>query len=70
MSVSLRPGNTAHFKEMLQGLQAIGNTAVSDLTGPRFEPQTSRSRDKRVNAQPTGWSLLLVVLNFVFLKVC
>ena len=28
--------------------------AVSDLTGPRFEPQTSRSRDERVTARPTG----------------
>ena len=27
---------------------------VSDLTGPRFEPQTSRSRDERVTARPIG----------------
>ena len=27
---------------------------LSDLTGPRFEPLTSRSRDERVTAQPTG----------------
>ena len=25
---------------------------MPDLTGPRFEPQTSRSRDKCVNARP------------------
>ena len=44
---SLRPGNTASFEEMLQRLQTVDNT-MSDLTGPRFEPQTSRSRDERV----------------------
>ena len=32
---------------MLQRWRAVGNT-VSDLTGPRFEPLTSRSRDERV----------------------
>ena len=42
--------NTASFKEMLQRWRAIGNT-VSDLTGPRFEAQTSRSRDARVTAR-------------------
>ena len=30
--------------------RAVGNT-VSDLTGPRFEAQTSRSRDERVTLQ-------------------
>ena len=45
---------------MPQKWQAIGNT-VSDLTGPRFEPQTSRSRGERVTAQPTG----IVVNNFL-----
>ena len=53
ISASLRPDNTASFEEVLQRRQAIGNT-VSDLTGPRFEPQTSRSRDKRV-ANSTDW---------------
>ena len=47
-SASLRPGNTAPFKEMSPGWRAVGNT-VSDLTGTKFEPQTSRSRDERVN---------------------
>ena len=51
ISASLRPGNTAPFEEMSQRWRAVGNT-VSDLTGPRFEPQTSRSRDKRVTARP------------------
>ena len=52
ISASLRPGNTAPFEEMSQRWRAVDNT-VSDLTGPRFEPLTSRSRDKRVTARPT-----------------
>ena len=43
-------GNTAPFEEMLQRWRVVGNT-VSDLTGPRFEPQTSRYRDERVTAR-------------------
>ena len=42
---------------MLQRWQAVSNN-VSDLTGPRFEPQTSRSRDERVTARLTGANLL------------
>ena len=49
---SLLPSNTAPFKEMLQRWRAVGNT-VSNFTGPKFEPQTSRSRDERVTARPT-----------------
>ena len=49
-SASLRPGNTASFEETLLHWRAVGNTA-SDLTGPRFEPQTSRSRDESITAQ-------------------
>ena len=41
------------MEEKSQQWRAVGNT-VSDLTGPRFEPYTSRSRDKHVTAQPTG----------------
>ena len=44
-------GNTAPFEEMLQRWQAVGNT-VSNLTGPRFEPRTSRFRDERVTDRP------------------
>ena len=43
-------------KKMSQRWRAVGNT-VSDLTGPRFEPQTSRSRDERVTARPTGLNI-------------
>ena len=40
---------------MSQWWRAVGNT-VSDLTGSRFESQTSRSRDERVAARLTGCS--------------
>ena len=36
-----------------QRWRAVGNT-LFDLTGPRFEPQTSCSRDERVTARPTA----------------
>ena len=49
----LHPGNAAPFEEMLQRWRFVDNR-VSDLTGPRFELQTSRSRDDRVTARPTG----------------
>ena len=55
ISASLRPGYTASFEEMSQQWRAVGNTE-SDLTGPRFEYQTSRSRDERVTARPTSRS--------------
>ena len=38
---------------MSQRWRAIGNT-VSDLTDPRFEPQTSRSRGERFPVRLTG----------------
>ena len=53
ISASLHPGNTTHFEEILPPWRAVGNTA-SDLTGSKFEPQTSRSRDERVTARPPG----------------
>ena len=53
ISASLRPGNTAPFWQMAQRWRAVGNTE-SNLNGPRFEPQTSRSRDECVTARPTG----------------
>ena len=52
LSTSLRPG-TQLFEEMSQRWLTVGNT-VSDLTGPRFEPQTSLSRGERTTARPTG----------------
>ena len=53
ISASLRPGKTAAFEKMPQRRRAIGNTA-SNLTGPRFELQASRSRDECIIAPPTG----------------
>ena len=53
ISPSLRPGNTASYEEMSQRWRAVGNT-VFDLTGPKFKPQTSRYREERVTARPTG----------------
>ena len=43
-------GNTTPFEEMLKRWRAVGNT-VSNLISPRFEQQTSHSRDKRNTAQ-------------------
>ena len=56
-------GNTAPFKEMLLRWRVFGNT-VSNLTGPRFAPQTSPSRDERVTARSTGWSVQYSKIDF------
>ena len=53
ISASLRLANAVCFKQISQRWQAVGNT-MSGLTGPRFEPQTSRSKDERIIAQQTG----------------
>ena len=50
---------------MSQRWRATGNT-VYDLTGPRFEPQTFRSRDERVTARPTG----RLVHRFILFTLC
>ena len=68
ISASLRPGNTAPFEEMSQRWRSVGNT-VSDLTGPRFEPQTSRSRDERVTARPTGTNFVLQLVPKVWRSI-
>ena len=52
ISASLLPGSTALFKEMSQRWRAVGN-AVSNLTGPGFEPRTICFEDERVTARPT-----------------
>ena len=44
----MRLGNTSFVEEMLHRADI-----VSDLTGPRFEPQNSRIRDKRATVRPT-----------------
>ena len=48
-SASLRPGSAAFFEEILQWWRAVGKTP-SDLTGMRFESQTSISRDEGFTA--------------------
>ena len=53
ISASLQLGTTAPFEEMSQQWLAVGNTE-SDLTDPRFEPQTFRFRDECITARPTG----------------
>ena len=53
MRVIATADNTAPFEDMSQQWRTFGFT-VSDLTGPRFEPHTSRSSDERVTAPPTG----------------
>ena len=55
ISALLRPGNTAPFEQMSQRWWTVGNS-VSDLTGPKLEPQISCSRDERVTASPIDGS--------------
>ena len=45
-------GNTSSFEEFLQRWRRVGNTA-SDLSGQRFELQTSSLSDERVTVRPT-----------------
>ena len=51
ISASLRPGSIVPFEKMFQRWQ---HCVRFDLPGPRFEARTSRSRDERVTAPPTG----------------
>ena len=37
---------------MSQWWRAVDNTVPPDLTGPKFDPQISRSSDKRFSARP------------------
>ena len=61
ISASLRLGNTAPLEETLQRQRAVGNT-VSDLTGPRFEPDLPLQRRTRYHSinRPS----LIYVCNF------
>ena len=59
-------GNTAPFEKMWQQWRTVGNT-VSALTGPRFEPQTSSSKDERDTARPTGQ---LIFLHYIYSASC
>ena len=53
ISTSLGPSNTASFEKMSQRWRTVGSI-VSDLAGPRFEPQASRFSDEHVTAWQTG----------------
>ena len=50
-------------------MATLSNT-VSELTGPRFEPQTPRSRDERVTAQPTGLFITNVIVVYRCEDLC
>ena len=56
----IAPGQHSSFRKVSQRWRAVGNT-VSDLTGPRFEIRTSRSRDSLATARPSGRCLLIVL---------
>ena len=65
----MKPGNTALFEEILQQGRSIANT-LFDLIGPRFELQTSHSREERVIVRPSGWSIptypLIIIYSLMF----
>ena len=63
---SWRGPSPRHCARATQLLSKKGVQFVSNLTDPRFEPQTFRSRDERVTARPTGRSKSFcnVILNF------
>ena len=42
------------FEQISQRWRAVGYSE-SDSIGPRFEPQTSRSKEEHVTAPPTDW---------------
>ena len=48
--------------------RAVGNT-VSNLTSPKFEPQTSRSEDERVTARPTGYVIMYSEIKITQIQV-
>ena len=69
ISASSRPGNAALLEKIPQWWLAVCNT-VSCLTGPRFEPQTSRSRDEGFTARPTKSNFeIKFILCYVYLPL-
>ena len=63
------PGNTVPFKSILQRWRAVDNT-VSNLTGPRFEPQTFLSRNERITARPIDRLSLVEYRHRVYEEDC
>ena len=51
-------------KKCPQRWRAIGNT-VSDLTGPRFELETTHCREERTIARPAGWPIFVMCFAFL-----
>ena len=51
----IAPGQHSFFEELSQQRQAVG-IAVFDMTGPRIELKTSRSKEVRVTSRPIGLS--------------
>ena len=58
ISALLRRATQLLSKKWSQWWRAVGNS-VFNLTGPRFEPQISRSRDERVTIRPNGQQKVL-----------
>ena len=56
-------GYEVTFEEMSLRWRAVGNTE-SDLTGPRFDPKTSRCRDECVITPPIIKNMFKVGLKF------
>ena len=61
--VSLRGPSSSHCACGQHSSFRRNIETVSDMTGARFEPQTSRSRDEPVTARPTGRSQTLTKCN-------
>ena len=61
-------GKTALLEEMPQQWRATGNI-VSDLTDPRFEPQTYCSRGKCSIARQTGTVVNSFLLTTIFISL-
>ena len=71
ISAFLCPGRHSFiFEEISHRLQAVGNI-VFELTGPRFEPQISRTRDEcSIIALPTDRYYKNVLLLIILLGHC
>ena len=50
----IAPAQNSSFRKNVAAVASRWQT-VSDLTGPKFKPQTFRSRDERVTVRSTGW---------------
>ena len=60
--------NTAPFRALQQQRRAFGNT-ISDLTGPRFEPQTSRDGTNALLLDQLAGLVSRINLNYFIITV-